>query len=199
MIPIKVGVASSTPRRADNDQESGLGLALRPTGPVVVGRIRSTPASVFPPPQSSSLSKEVNELKKMNESESSMLNDIDARMKRTAPSLPHGVYPHNTYRQAAAVNPAARPVQEAPLTYLEAFGAELSTATSVQVHESRIYQPDYTPDEICSNIKLILRTVEPRQHMLDFPLRDIPHNARIHGLIWCSTLGMLNGKSTPVP
>ena len=92
----------------------------------------------------------------------------------TTPSLPHGRNHHHTFRQAAAVNPAARPIQETPLTYLEAFGAEITTATSAQNHETRIYQPGYTPGEIRSNIKLILRMIAPQQHMLDFPSRDIP-------------------------
>ena len=112
-------------------------------------------------------------------------SDKEGITKSITPSLPHGRNHHHTFRQAAAVNPAARPVQEAPLTYLEAFGAEITTATSAQHHETRIYQPGYTPGEIRSNIKLILRTISPQQHMLDFPSRDIPpKRVRILGKGW---------------
>ena len=109
-----------------------------------------------------------------SQSVSSVLPENDLPIRASGQKMLHGILPHHTFRQAAAVNPAARPALDAPLTYLEAFGAEITTATSAQQHETRIYQPGYTPGEIRSNIKLILRTISPQQHMLDFPSRDIP-------------------------
>jgi hypothetical protein len=139
-----------------------------------VGSVGGTPVSSALLPNAPSASSMHDGVPMRRASEPIVGRDRAGITSLATPSLPFGKYPHHTYRQAGAVNPAARPIQDTPLTYLEAFGVELKTATAAQHHETRIYQPGYTPGEIRSNIKLILRTIEPQQYLLDFPLRDIP-------------------------
>ena len=94
------------------------------------------------------------------------VNLLESERKRTR-------YPHNYLRETAAINPSDRP-DETPLSYLQAFQADLTTIQDVDRHETRIYQPGYTPDHIRRNIKLILRTAVPDQHMVEFHAKDIP-------------------------
>ena len=70
------------------------------------------------------------------------------------------VTPHNHLRQTGALNPSERPA-EIPLTYLQAFHTDLTTAQDVYRHEARIFQHEFTPNEIRRNVKLTLRTVLP--------------------------------------
>jgi hypothetical protein len=75
---------------------------------------------------------------------------------------------------AGAVNPAARKPDENPISYKSAFAAELTTVQALDLHESRIYQKGYTPEEIRHTIKFILRQISPGTHMVNFRTRDIP-------------------------
>ena len=73
------------------------------------------------------------------------VNLLESERKRTR-------YPHNYLRETGAINPSDRP-EETPLSYLQAFQADLTTIQDVDRHETRIYQPGYTPDHIRRNIK----------------------------------------------
>ncbi len=68
----------------------------------------------------------------------------------------------------------AKDPYSSPVSYIEAFSAELTTISYVAKHENRIYQPGYTPGEIRSKIKSILRTILPAQHIEDFQRIHIP-------------------------
>ena len=72
------------------------------------------------------------------------------------------------------LNPATRP----DLTYQEACTAELTTPASVAHHEKRLYLPGYTPTSIRNNIRTMLQTADPDQHMVDFQEKDIPPQNR---------------------
>ncbi len=89
------------------------------------------------------------------------------------PVLSPGRYPHNSYRQALAVNPSERPT-ETHLSYLDAFQADLTTIQDVAWHESRIYQHGYTPDNIRHNLREILSNLRPEDHLVEFQQKDIP-------------------------
>ena len=61
-----------------------------------------------------------------------------------------------------------------PLSYANAFHADLTTIEGINMHESRIYQHGLTPSEIRHNIKLALRSSLPHQPMVAFQAKDIP-------------------------
>jgi hypothetical protein len=108
---------------------------------------------------------------------SSLFDDCYVAGRHTNPAGVHGItpcrYPHNQLRQTGALNPSDRSV-DTPLTYLQAFHTDLTTAQDVDRHEARIFQHGYTPDNIRRNIKLILRTALPDQHIVEFQVKDIP-------------------------
>jgi hypothetical protein len=68
------------------------------------------------------------------------------------------------------LNPAQRPEP----TYHEVCVAELASAPDIDRHESRIYQPGYTPTAIRNNSQKLLRESNTHQHMVDFREIDIP-------------------------
>jgi hypothetical protein len=95
------------------------------------------------------------------------------RNRRPAPAQPaHTVY--HLRLLAGAVNPAARKPDENPISYKSEFAAELTTVQDLDLHESRIYQKGYTPEEIRHTIKLILRQISPGTHLVNFNTRNIP-------------------------
>jgi hypothetical protein len=84
-------------------------------------------------------------------------------------------------RPAVALNPAEShatppsfPIDSTPLSYLVAFRADLNTLEGIELHETRIYQPGLTPDEIRQNVRLALQTASPAQYMTNFQPKDIP-------------------------
>jgi hypothetical protein len=79
---------------------------------------------------------------------------------------------------AGAVNPAARKPDENPISYKSAFAAELTTVQALDLHESRIYQKGYTPEEIRHTIKFILRQISPGTIPLHQP--DLRSSLGIH-------------------
>ena len=68
------------------------------------------------------------------------------------------------------LNPANR---DSP-SYNDVCTAELTTATDIERHETRIYQPGYTPKALRDNILHMLRHSNPDLHMVDFQEKDIP-------------------------
>ena len=63
---------------------------------------------------------------------------------------------------------------EVPLSYAEVFQAELISATDINRHEALIYQPGFSPDELRSSVKLMLRSTNQSDEMEDFDPRNIP-------------------------
>jgi hypothetical protein len=64
---------------------------------------------------------------------------------------------------------------EVPLSYAEVFQANLLTTTDINRHENLIYQPGFTPDELRSSVKSMLRfTNQTNQIVADFDPRNIP-------------------------
>ena len=77
--------------------------------------------------------------------------------------------PQNEVRRTE-VGPPGLP----PISYLDAFQADLSTIAGIDRHESLIYQYGFTPEAIRHDIKLSLRTALPTHPMVAFHIRDIP-------------------------